>query len=242
MSRSPVRHCWSLADLSAQEAAQLLGGARTLKQAAGAARPMRGCHVAVLSEAGDGASAALFAEAAEGLGAAVARIGPFAARLTDPAEARGTARTLGQLYRAVLCEGFSRATLMQLERWAGVPMFDAVAGELHPTRLLGDVLTIESAGRPLAQSTLCVEGEADDPLALAWQRIGPLVGLQVHPCEPARCTAAHCGAFLCTAHPGAAWLWEIDDAGGRRRSLREQQKENHRFVVQALLAGTVAQT
>jgi ornithine carbamoyltransferase len=244
MSRPLARHCWSLSELSPGDAERLLADARWMRQACDAGKRLRGCHVAVLTETPGGPSAQLFTGAAEALGASVVHLSPRAARLGDAGEARQTARALGRLYAAILCDGFSRPQVVQFARWAGVPVFDSVADELHPTRMLGDALTIaDNADKPLPQNTVCVEGEATDPLPQAWQRMGALIGLQVHACEGGRCGTGHKGDFLSgmpRSGEAAAGLWEVDPASGALQSLHLQQAENHRLVVQALLAKTLA--
>lgn len=247
MTRPPLKYCLhSLDDTTPFDVVFLLASARSFKQAGSGARPLRGRHAAVLCEAPADASAEVFAAAATALGATVVRILPSTMRLGDGHDAQEAARILGQLYCAVGCNGVSPAVAAQLARWAGVPVFEAVAGDTHPTRLLGDLLTMcEHAHKPMAEITLCVVGDPRSPLALAWQRMGQLSGIGV-------CTGA-CGAdagshrsdFVCEPRPtdrpdSLPVLLAVDRDGGPPRPLFDRQNENHRCIVQALLSDTVA--
>jgi ornithine carbamoyltransferase len=124
----------------------LLGNARLLQRAAlaGATRPLlRGKNLGLLGRA-DADAARLFRRAAEELGARVAEIGPgLAEDLAAPA-LQHTARMLGRLYDAVECEGMAHALVEQVGRDAGVPVFDGIACEAHPTARLADELGTDS--------------------------------------------------------------------------------------------------
>jgi ornithine carbamoyltransferase len=229
----------SLAESSPREVLALLASARTFKQAGQGARPLRGRHAAVLSESPGDASAEVFAAAAAALGATVVRIPPSKVGLGDERGAEEAARLLGQLYCAVGYDGASPAVSALLSRWAGVPVFDAVAGQTHPTRLFGDLLTMsEHLHKPLAEITLCVTGDPLAPLALAWQRLARLTGIRVctGPCTAEAAAREH-SDFVCAGDAPA--LWALDPDGGPPRPLSARQGENHRCIVQALLSDTL---
>lgn len=245
MQRSPS-HCFSsLDDLSERDVQSLLASARMFKQAGAGGQPLRGRYAAVLCESHDSASAEVFAAAATALGATVVRIRPSAARLADPRSALDTAPMLGRLYCAVACDGLEPSVAANLARCAGVPVFDAVAGDTHPTRLLGDLLTMcEHARKPMAEITLCIAGDAGSPLATAWRRLAELTSIGVCTCEPGSDAAVHHSDFVCEPPPsdrsGAPpALRAVDADPGQAGSLRAEQGENHRRVVQALLSNTV---
>ncbi len=89
----------------------------------------------------DGASdAALFRRAAEELGAHVAHIRPSLTNLSTPLEVQNTARLLGRLYDAVECQGMAPDLVHQVGVDAGVPVYDGVASQNHPTAKLADLL------------------------------------------------------------------------------------------------------
>ena len=84
--------------------------------------------------------AALFRRAAVELGAHVAHIRPSLTELSTPLEVLHTARMLGRLYDAVECQGMAADLVHQLGIDAGVPVFDAVASQRHPTAKLDALL------------------------------------------------------------------------------------------------------
>ncbi|WP_309639933.1 hypothetical protein [Methylibium sp.] len=241
-----IRHCcWSLDDLSSADVQSLLAVARALKHAGGVSRPLQGRHVAVLCEALHSASADVFSAAAARLGAVVVRIPPSVLRLAERQGLRELANTLGRLYGAIECDGPSDATAEQLAGWAGVPVFNAVAARLHPTRLLADLLTMcEHAQQPAADVTLCMASHAGSPLAAAWCQLGALTGVGMRSCEPAAGASLRSGDFVFEAQRSGGVvappaLLAMEDGHGQRRSLLDQQAENHRYVVQALLSSHV---
>ena len=84
--------------------------------------------------------AALFRRAALELGAHVARIRPSLNGLSTPREVQHTASMLGRLYDAVECQGMAAALVHQMGVDAGVPVYDGVASNRHPTARLVDLL------------------------------------------------------------------------------------------------------
>ena len=229
--------------MSAGDVRLLLADAKACKQGGGVARLLHGRHVAVVAEQPDSASARVFARAAAALGATVVRLRPAVARLADPRSARDTAQMLGRLYSALECDGVSPVTAVQLAGWAGIPVFGALDRDTHPTRLLADLLTIsELARKPLAETTLCVAGDAQSPLATAWRHLGAVTGFRV--CTCGKHSFEHDSDFI--SDPQAApdtdkhaALLAVDRNSRELRPLRTQQAENHRFLVQALLSNSL---
>ena len=236
---------WSVGDLSAQDTLALLAGAKALQQALGGARPLAGRHVAVLSDALHGVSASIFAAAAAALGAVVVHIRPLAAHLDEQQAAAELARTLGRLYAAVECDGLDEPAMQQLANAAGVPVFNAVAGDIHPSRLLADLLTMrDHAQRPLAEMSLHVAVDARSPLALCWRQVGRLTGVRVLAGAPGPGAPAPTADFICeparsSDRAEAPDLLAVDHASGRPQSLRKRQTENHGYMVQAMLSSSI---
>ena len=137
--------------IAPRDVAFVLNNARALQLAAQAGdvrAVLRGRKFGLMCESatdsaseGDGASdAALFRRAAVELGAHVAHIRPSLSELSTPLELRDTARMLGRLYDAVECQGIAADVVHQLGLAAGVPVFDAVASQRHPTAQLDALL------------------------------------------------------------------------------------------------------
>jgi len=130
-------------NMSPREVTAVLANARTLQRAAeaGTTQPLlRGKNLGLLCEADDALDAALFRRAAVELGAHVAHIRPSLSVLSTPQEVQHTARMLGRLYDAVECQGMAPALVQQVGNEAGVPVYDGIASQDHPTAKLAELL------------------------------------------------------------------------------------------------------
>ena len=231
-----------LCETTASEVLALLAGARAHADAAGHARSLRGRYAAVLGAPEGSLSAELFAAAAAGLGANVARL-PLAALRFERRRVYEAACMLGRLYCALGCDAIGAPLAQRLARWSGLPVFDGVAQATHPARLLADLATMtEDAGRPPRGLALQVEDAPASALAQAWTRLGELTGLAVAvgvwtDADVPACRAdfvCRRGAAACASAP--ATLLAADRAGGPLRSLQARQAEQHRGMLQSLLA------
>lgn len=129
--------------LAPRDVGILLDNARALQRAAEAGELrafLRGRKLGLLCEANGDDEALLFCRAAAELGAHVAHIRPSLTELSSPLEVRHTSRMLGRLYDAVECQGMSAALVHQMGVEAGVPVFDGVASQAHPTAKLADLI------------------------------------------------------------------------------------------------------
>ena len=144
-----LRHA-NLAQLSPRDSNILLGNARLLQSAIERRQTstlLRGKKLALLCESEDGADAVLFRSAASALGAHVSHVRPRLGDLKKPDDLELTAQMLGRLYDGIECQGLAAALVEVVGREAGVPVYDGVASEHHPTALLAGQLQGESPGR-----------------------------------------------------------------------------------------------
>ncbi|MDE2400400.1 MAG: ornithine carbamoyltransferase [Burkholderiales bacterium] len=137
----------ALERLSPEDVGAVLTHARTLQRAAlaGATQALlRGKNLGLLCKAeadgGQDGDAALFRRAAMELGAHVAHIRPSLSELSTPQEVQHTARMLGRLYDAVECQGMDPSLVQQVALAAGVPVYDGIASQGHPTARLSNLL------------------------------------------------------------------------------------------------------
>lgn len=113
--------------------------ALALQQAAAHGEPppsLHGRFLGLVCEHDDTPEAALFRRAATGLGARVARVKPGLDGNSSPAEVAQTARMLGKLYDALEFQGIDSRLVAQIGQAAGVPVFDGLAADGHPTAAL----------------------------------------------------------------------------------------------------------
>ncbi len=140
-SETPQRLAFN--HMSPRDVTAVLTNARTLQRAAeaGETQPLlRGKNLGLLCEADGDGEAALFRRAAVELGAHVAHIRPSLSELSTPQEVQHTARMLGRLYDAVECQGMAPALVRQVGNEAGVPVYDGIASQDHPTAKLAELL------------------------------------------------------------------------------------------------------
>jgi ornithine carbamoyltransferase len=136
------------AALPPPDAQALLEAARGLRRAAldGLVHlPLKGRNLGLLTAADGSPEASLFTAAASALGARVVRLPPQPWGGADPAPGRDAARLLGRLYDAIECQGLPAEQVAWLGRHSGVPVFDTLAGETHPTASLAQMLDGGSA-------------------------------------------------------------------------------------------------
>jgi ornithine carbamoyltransferase len=127
--------------------AEVLDKARKLQRAyqmGHADRPLRGKHIAVWCET-DERYAEFFRQAAQELGAAVARIQLRLSECSTPQEVQQTARALGLLYNAVECQVAKPAVVQRLGTEAPVPVYDGLATDTHPTARLAGLVAGDEA-------------------------------------------------------------------------------------------------
>ena len=139
----------------------MLDRARALQHAArsGSTQPLlSGKNLGLLGEAADKGGAELFRRAAVELGAQVAHLRPSLSELSTPQEVQHTARMLGRLYDAVECQGMAPALVLRMGHEAGVPVYDGIASQRHPTAalaaLLGDDASAADKRRFVVQAVL----------------------------------------------------------------------------------------
>ena len=131
----------NLERLSAGDSDVLLGNARLLQRGPEPRQTLlRGKRLALLCESEEGAAAVLFREAAAGLGAHVSHIRPGLSDLRQPNVLQHTARLLGRLYDGIECQGLEHDLVEMVGKEAGVPVYDGLATERHPTARLATLL------------------------------------------------------------------------------------------------------
>ncbi|MDW8395703.1 MAG: ornithine carbamoyltransferase [Anaerolineae bacterium] len=158
------RSLLKLLDLSPAEIAYLLDLAAQLKAAkrAGAERPrLSGKNIALIFEKDSTRTRCAFEVAAYDQGAHVTYIGPTGSQMGHKESIEDTARVLGRLYDAIEYRGFSQEVVETFARYAGVPVYNGLTDEFHPTQVLADLLTMrEHSTKPLDQISFCYLGDA----------------------------------------------------------------------------------
>lgn len=158
------RHCLKLLDFTPQEIAFLLDLSADLKKAkyAGTERPrMTGKNIALIFEKASTRTRCAFETAAYDQGARVTFLGPTGTQLGTKESMKDTARVLGRMYDGIEYRGFGQERVEELARHAGVPVWNGLTNEFHPTQVLADLLTMqEHSDKPLSQVAFAYVGDA----------------------------------------------------------------------------------
>jgi len=102
-----------------------------------------------------------FETAAYDQGARVTYLGPSGSQMGKKESMKDTARVLGRIYDGIEYRGFRQEIVEELARYAGVPVWNGLTNEFHPTQVLADFLTmIEQADKPLNQVRFAYLGDA----------------------------------------------------------------------------------
>ena len=179
----------TLADFSPAEITYLLDLAAELKQAKREGREVRrlvGKNVALIFEKDSTRTRCAFEVAAYDQGAHVTFIGPTGSHMGHKETAKDTARVLGRMYDAIEYRGFAEGIADELAKWSGVPVYNGLTDEWHPTQILADFLTMrEHLGKPLSEVAFCYLGDARFNMANTYLIGGAKLGMDVRIASPA---------------------------------------------------------
>lgn len=207
-----------LLDFSPAEIQFLLDLARDLKRAkyAGTEQPrLKGKNIALIFEKTSTRTRCAFEVAAHDQGAHVTYLGPTGSQIGVKESMKDTARVLGRMYDGIEYRGFAQATVEELARYAGVPVWNGLTNEFHPTQILADFLTMsEHVDKPLREVSYAYLGDARFNMGNSLLVGGAKMGMDVRIVAPkalqpdaalvARCReiAAETGAHITiTDHP-----------------------------------------
>lgn len=153
-----------LLDYSPKEIQFLLDLAANLKAAkyAGTEQPhLKGKNIALIFEKTSTRTRCAFEVAAKDQGAHVTYLGPSGSQIGVKESMKDTARVLGRMYDGIEYRGFAQTTVEELARYAGVPVWNGLTNEYHPTQILADFLTMrEHVDKPLREVSYAYMGDA----------------------------------------------------------------------------------
>ena len=163
------RHFLKLLDFTSEEIRYLLNLSRDLKNAkyAGTERPrLLGKNIALIFEKESTRTRCAFEVAAYDQGAHTTYLGPSGSHIGVKETMKDTARVLGRMYDGIEYRGFGQHIVEELARYAGVPVWNGLTDEFHPTQALADFLTImEHTSKPLDQVVLTYMGDGRNNVA-----------------------------------------------------------------------------
>jgi ornithine carbamoyltransferase len=177
-----------LADYSPDEIRYLLDLAAELKAAKKEGREEQhlvGKEIALIFEKDSTRTRCAFEVAAYDQGANVTFMGPSGSHMGHKETVKDTARVLGRMYDAIEFRGFEQGAAEELAKWSGVPVYNGLTDEWHPTQILADFLTMrEHSDKPLEEVVYCYLGDARFNMADSYLVGGAKLGMDVRICAP----------------------------------------------------------
>ena len=153
-----------LLDFTPKEIQFFLDLARDLKRAkyTGTEQPrLKGKNIALIFEKTSTRTRCAFEVAAKDQGAHVTYLGPTGSQIGVKESMKDTARVLGRMYDGIEYRGFAQKTVEELAEYAGVPVWNGLTNEFHPTQILADFLTMsEHVDKPLREVSYAYLGDA----------------------------------------------------------------------------------
>jgi ornithine carbamoyltransferase len=146
---------------------------------------LTGKNIALIFEKTSTRTRCAFEVAAYDQGAHVTYLGPTGTQSGTKESMKDTARVLGRMYDAIEYRGFGQEIVEELARYAGVPVYNGLTDEFHPTQMLADMLTMqEHTDKVLRDVTYCYLGDARFNTGNSLMITGCKLGMDVRICAP----------------------------------------------------------
>jgi len=146
---------------------------------------LKGKNIALIFEKTSTRTRCAFEVAAFDQGAHVTYLGPEGSQIGHKESMKDTARVLGRMYDGIEYRGFAQETVEILAAYAGVPVWNGLTDEFHPTQTLADVLTmLEHSGKSLNAIAYCYLGDARNNMGNSLMVMGCKLGMDVRLCAP----------------------------------------------------------
>jgi ornithine carbamoyltransferase len=201
------RHFLKELDFAPEEFRQLLALAAELKAARRAGtevQRLRGRNIALIFEKTSTRTRCAFEVAAADQGASTTYLDPSGSQIGHKESVKDTARVLGRMFDGIEFRGSGQHVVEELAAYAGVPVWNGLTDEWHPTQMLADVLTMtEHSAKPLERISYAYLGDARSNMGNSLLITGALLGMDVRIVAPKQ-------------------LWPDDDIVTRARLLAER--------------------
>ena len=183
------RHFLKLLDFDRDELLHLLDLAASLKAAKRGGfevQRLRGKGICLIFEKTSTRTRCSFEVAAYDQGAHVTYLDPGSSQMGHKESIKDTARVLGRLYDGIEYRGFDQSIVETLAAYAGVPVWNGLTDEFHPTQILADVLTMqEHAAKPIPAISCAFLGDIANNVASSLMEGGAILGMDVRLVGPA---------------------------------------------------------
>lgn len=180
-----------LLDFTPKEIQYMLDLARDLKRAKYTGteqQRLKGKNIVLLFEKDSTRTRCAFEVGALDQGAHVTYLGPSGSQMGKKESMKDTARVLGRMYDGIEYRGYDQSTVETLAEYAGVPVWNGLTTEFHPTQILADFLTIsEHIDKPLNQVSFCYLGDAKNNMGNSLMVGAAKMGMDFRAAAPKSC-------------------------------------------------------
>jgi ornithine carbamoyltransferase len=180
---------------------------------------LTGKNIALIFEKDSTRTRCSFEVAAFDQGARVTYLGPSGSQIGHKESIKDTARVLGRMYDGIQYRGFGQEIVETLAQFAGVPVWNGLTNEFHPTQLLADLLTMQEQlpGKTFQEMALVYAGDARNNMGNSMLEAAALTGMDLRLVAPQACwpdenLVAECQAMA--AHNGGKITLTEDIAAG----------------------------
>jgi len=182
------RSLLTVQEYTPREFRYLLDLARDLKRAKYAGTEQKhldGKEICLIFEKTSTRTRCAFEVACYDQGAHVTYLDPAGSQIGHKESFKDTARVLGRMYDAIEYRGKSQAGVEELAEYAGVPVFNGLTDEYHPTQMLADVMTMrEHSDKPVSEIKYAFLGDTRNNMGHSLMIVGCLLGMDVRLCGP----------------------------------------------------------
>jgi len=182
------RNFLKLLDFTPQEIEFLLKLSFDLKKAKYSGTEQKklvGKNIALIFEKDSTRTRCAFEVAAYDQGAHVTYLGPSGSQIGKKESMKDTARVLGRMYDGIEYRGYGQELVEDLAKYAGVPVWNGLTNEFHPTQMLADVMTMmEHTTKNLKDVAYCYLGDARNNVGNSLLVVGSKLGMDVRICGP----------------------------------------------------------
>lgn len=175
-------------DFKKEELQFLLNLSRDLKRAkyTGTEQPtLKGKNIALIFEKTSTRTRCAFECAAHDQGAHVTYLGPTGSQIGVKESMKDTARVLSRMFDGIEYRGFGQEIVEELAEYSGVPVWNGLTNESHPTQMLADFLTVmEHTSKPLEEVTFTYVGDSRFNMANSYLAFGAIMGMDIRLVAP----------------------------------------------------------
>lgn len=185
------RNFLKLLDFTPAEIKFLLDLSADLKKAKYAGteqQRLKGKNIALIFEKDSTRTRCAFEVAALDQGAHITYLGPSGSQIGKKESMKDTARVLGRMYDGIEYRGYGQNIVEELGKYAGVPVWNGLTNEFHPTQILADFLTMmEHSNKPLNQISFCFMGDAKNNVGNSLMVGAAKMGMDFRAIAPKSC-------------------------------------------------------